>query len=59
MKWEYAVRNLPVNGREVLEKELKDAGKEGWELVASVERPQTVGTIAPAAHLFIFKRALS
>ena len=59
MKWDYAVRNLPVNDREVLEKELKDAGKEGWELVAFVERPQTAGAIAPAAHLFIFKRAQS
>jgi len=56
MKWDYAVKNFPVNETKALEDELKAAGKEGWELVAYIERPQTAGTIGPPAHLFVFKR---
>jgi len=57
MKWEYAVKNVPVSEAKSLEEELKTAGKEGWELVAYIDRPQTAGAIGPPAHLFIFKRA--
>lgn len=57
MKWEYAVKNIPVNDAKGLENELKAAGREGWELGAYIERPQTAGSIGPPAHLFIFKRA--
>ncbi len=59
MKWEYAVRNMPVNDTKGLEEELKQAGREGWELVTFIERPHAPGTIAPPAHLFVFKKALS
>jgi hypothetical protein len=57
MKWKYAVKNIPVSDAKGLEDELKAAGSEGWELAAYIERPQTTGSIGPAAHLFIFKRA--
>ncbi len=57
MKWEYSVKNIPVSEAKSVEEELKAAGKEGWELVAYIDRSQTTGSIGPPAHLFIFKRA--
>ena len=57
MKWEYAVKNIPVNDTKGLENELKAAGSEGWELAAYIERAQTRDSIGPPGHLFIFKRA--
>ena len=56
MKWEYAIKNIPLTEQAAVQKELDAAGKEGWELAVFIEKQPTPGALGPPAHLFIFKR---